>query len=40
MKICKLAFEMTNISKEVMEQKDVQTFFNVQSNRDYLLSMV
>ena len=35
MKICKLAFEMTVSSKQVMEQKDVQTFFNVRSNRDY-----
>ena len=35
MKICKLAFEMTVSSKQVMKQKDVQTFFNVHSNRDY-----
>ena len=34
-KICKLAFEMTISSKQVMRQKDVQTFFNVRSNRDY-----
>ena len=36
MKICKLAFEMTVSSKQVMKQKDVQDFFNVHSNRDYL----
>ena len=36
MKICKLAFEMTVSSKQVMKQKDVQTFFDVHSNRDYL----
>ena len=36
MKICKLAFEMTVLSKQVMKQKDVQNFFNVHSNRDYL----
>ena len=36
MKICKLAFEMTESSKQVMKQKDVQDFFSVHSNRDYL----
>ena len=35
MKICKLAFEMTVSSKQVMKQKDVQNRFNFQSNRDY-----
>ena len=35
MKICKLAFEMTVSSKQVMKQKDVQNFFDVHSNRDY-----
>ena len=34
-KICKLAFEMTVSSKQVMKQKDVQNFFYVHSNRDY-----
>ena len=36
MKICKLAFEMTVSSKQVMKQIDVQDFFDVHSNRDYL----
>ena len=36
MKICKLAFEMTVSSKQVMKQKDVQNFFDAQSSRDYL----
>ena len=36
MKVCKLAFEMTVLSKQVMKQKDVKNFFDVHSNRDYL----
>ena len=36
MKICKLAFEMTVSSKQIMKQEDVKKFFIVCSNRDYL----
>ena len=36
MKICKLAFEMTLLSKQVMRHVEVRNFFDVRSNRDYL----
>ena len=36
MKICKLAFEMTVSSEQVMKESKVKDYFNVHSNRDYL----
>ena len=36
LKICKLAFETTVSSKQVMNEKEVKNYFDVHSNRDYL----
>ena len=36
MKICKLAFNMTLLSKQVTRQAEVRSFFDVHCNRDYL----
>ena len=35
-KICKLAFETTVKSKQVVSEKEVKAYFSVHSNRDYL----